>query len=168
MKWCLLHWHYYYYLLLGWNCIFPLRASFRWILGKTIYSPWVQGRNQAKTRKRILVHRKIYPLQMMVENGSPKLKALLGNLRHPSQALFPVKGLESSLCDLLVMRCNETTQKMETGRDSSFITVINVCSQNHWNLFKFSIPYLIQLKPELIVQGVNKEIYCFPETQKEI
>lgn len=98
---------------------------------KPIYSPSAQDRSQAKASKRILVHRKIHTFQVMVKNGSPKLKALLGKLWHPLQALFSAKGPDLTLCDFLKMRSSEILQQIETGRDGSFITEINACSQNH-------------------------------------
>lgn len=148
-----------------------MASSFMCLISRNsgkIYSPWVQGRSQAKTSKRILFPGR-YTFQTTVKSGSPKRKALLDNWQHPYWAMCSAKGPDPSLCDLFAMSSTDSIKEMETGRDWSFIKVINACSPNHWKpfIFTFSTPYLIQLRPELIIQGVNKETYCFPETQKE-
>lgn len=134
-----------------------------------MYSLWVQGRGQAKASKRISHHRKIY-----IPDDDQKWKSYVESFIRQPTASIPgtvlSQGTRPQPCDLLEKRSTETMQQMETGRDGSFITVINACSQNHRNLFifKFSTSYLTQLRPELITQGINKEMYCFPETLKEI
>lgn len=110
--------------------IFLLCDVFPGILGKKICSLSPRQKIGQGHKKDISSQEDIYTFQLMVKNGNPNLKALLGKLWHPFQALFSAKGPDPSLCNILEMRSNEKMQQMETARNGSFIIVINACSQN--------------------------------------
>lgn len=125
----------YYYLLLGWEWHLSFMSLISRNIGENPYILLESKVNFRPTPEKDSNSEEDIQPRSMVKNGTPKLKTLLGHLQHPFQTQFSAKGPDPSLCDLLETKRTETVQQMATGKDSSFITIINSCSPNHLNLF---------------------------------